>query len=215
MQEREVAPRLFLLERQQAGKPTQEEIDSVMRERIPQMQLEAVEGYLKSKESLADLSELKSKAEKDISQTALCATFVLTELGIAYSESARQRFAEKDMRHFRFNFDFAAGAKAVADRVIAAEKEMAGKPDEFRAVGGEANKYLDMRDEDHKSADLLQKDPTGFLLINDLISRVGQGTWPIAAFQAQEYFLAGAEIARDLYVRLYSTAVPLYPNTKV
>ncbi len=226
MQERMDRTRVLMVARERVGKPTQEEVVSIMQEMLPQMQIGAVKDYLSNGEGLGDLSEFKSETKKsrriDLSRAALCASFVLTQVGMSVFKLAEERFMDEDLVSFRFNFDFAAGVNAAAGIVLSAEEEIAGEADELRerltlsnhpSAGEGANQYLNMINEDRKSAELLKKDPTGVLLIDDLIKRVEKETSPyMTPFQVKEYFLAGATTARDLYTRLYLTTAPLYPD---
>lgn len=226
MQERMDKARVLAVAREQIGKPTQEEVTSVMQEMTPQIHLGAVNDYLNNGEGLADLSKIKSEEKQerqiDLSRVALCASFILTRVGMPQSELSEEMLMNYDIRLFRFNFDFAAGVKAVAGIVISAEEEIAGREDEARervtlldhpSTGEGADQYLNMVNEDRKPAELLKKDPTGVSTIDYLIAGIQNGTSPrICQFQTKEYFLAGARTARDLYTRLYSIAAPLYPD---
>ena len=229
MQERISRVRELMAIRQQVGKPTQEEVDWVMQEILPQVGLiEAGESYSGSEDGLSALSEYKSRREQEtgvpLSRTALCANFLLIEVGMPITEVSRKTYEDGHIKIFRFFFDFATGIKSAAGRIIAAENEIAGTEDDLRArvsweinpsVGEGADTYLHMKREDDKAAKVLIKDFTGFEIIDDLIARIKTKSFPhITPYQPTEYFLAGAEAAKTFYAKLYEMSGSLYPQKR-
>lgn len=233
--ERKADEELSLLKRRErAGIPSEEHISYVVQQNVPSVRSDIIARF-RGEPNITLLKQLleryKLGVQKNVgvnlSKPFLCATFLSRSLGDHLTSEARNAFNENDMGKFRFFYDFLTGLKQSLDRPVRAEAELSDVGEEGRLkvvsyegdrlkipVEEQAEQYLNMREKDAESLKLLCKDDSGFLLMNDFAERVKTGSWHISAYQAKEYVLAGAELARDLYKELYEIAAPLYPQKK-
>lgn len=219
------------IRRKEAGQPSQEQIDSIMREFFPSVRSNIIDelGERRSAllEYLTQYMNVQKNARKSLSKPFLCATFLEKNVSDECMDAARNANSGDSIEKFRFFFDFAIGLKMVLSRVVRAEDELSDRGEERRLkvafyeskalnmpAGEAAEEYLHMRRDAVDSLTLLRKDPSGFLLLDSCVEKVKAGSDLPVDLYTKEYVVAGAELARDLYKKVYEIAEPLYPQQK-
>lgn len=162
------------------------------------------------------------------SRINLCAREI-TSLSIRKKGFAMAAYNQGNYVSMIVHYDVADGIEEAVSGIFAAEGEMAARGDEEAkeavsrseelydpASNAEyAQGYLIARALYAEAAELLKKDPTGYLLIEERVRQIhedaispedarekGQGGW-IYPWQVSQFVAAGAEFGEKLYKRLY------------
>lgn len=161
-------------------------------------------------------------------RSMLCATVLDKELLTAYLSWAREGYQRGDLSYFRFWFDFSWGVSNVWRVVQEAVDEIDRTPDESNEfvsmVASQAQEILgagepvlvetamELRiNRLLEARTLIQDDPRGFSLVEVYVTKFRKTPEElILPTQVKEYTLLGAEVARDLYKKVYGMAKPLY-----
>lgn len=228
--EKESRERINLrIRRDEAGNPSQEQIDYVMQEVVPLVRSGFIDGIGEPRRVFDDLSKFKLDEQKNgtsLSRPLLCAyTLFLYEVCDKFIGLARRADSENDIEQFRFFFDFGRGSELVLHSIFGAEEGLSDRGEESRleatslaskmldiSTGEAAEGYLRMKRDETYSLGLLRQDPSGFLLLDSVVEKVKADSDFHIGLHTKEYVLAGAEVARDLYKKIYEIAAPLYPE---
>lgn len=169
-----------------------------------------------------DVINLKTHLGTDsvkISCPILCFSFI-EGLSNMLIESSQNSLPDA----FILSFDAACGMDMVADCIELAEKTIGGKPDDFIEELGERlpNLINKRKGQAHVCAELLKKDPTGFLLVDEVVCAIAGKEDALlkdllpkldVAQLIKEYVVAGAEAGAILYKRFYKLCPPPKPIT--
>lgn len=103
----------------------------------------------------------------------------------------------------------------VDQKFIEARKEQKGSSESNSSFSDEVSLFLKIKARTKKAEDLLKKDPSGFLLVDECVRELTEddlNSIPVLPYQDREFLLAGAIIARDVYKCSYSL-VREFPNS--
>lgn len=130
-----------------------------------------------------------------------------------FTPAAEQRH-RNNMTEFATLFDTGYGIDLVATGVIVAEETIRGKANDTllelldnRIESLPRLKQVEIDLRFNQLANLLKKDPSGFLLVDSIVNRVKDPQTsrpvPIPPFLVKEFAIAGAEFGAKLYKKLY------------
>lgn len=209
--------------RQYVSAPSKEEINKVLEKVANRLRYEALHVIIWDRQETLDFFDFE-EPRVNRSKLALCAAVLKVVIFKKSMEWAMKRaekaFYADNESAFGFHFDFGMGLGSVFGILLATEAEIAGHADNVivehqaqaerfldqtlnlkTSPGGQAENYVRAKRELAIDAELLKKDPTGFLLVDSYVSKLKQSSPD--PHQTKEYVVAGAELARDLYKMLY------------
>lgn len=188
--------------RERAGIPSQEQITFLMQQNVLAVRSDIIASYT-GEQNVALLKQLLGQYKSDVqknmgislSKPLLCATFLSSNVGYQLMSEARNAFNEDNMGKFRLFYDFSACLIQSLSRVMIAEAGLSdvGEGQRLKVVSYEgdrlkipvteqAQQYLHTKEEDAESLELLRKDHSGFLLMDDFVERVKAGRRVITAY---------------------------------
>lgn len=216
--------------RQRLGVPSEEVSISIMQQLYPAI-VSKYTSLLTDKDlclkGLMDSRMLHEKKGEKISRVRNCVSLVLGTVSIS-SERNAEKFINSE-ESFKFFFDFSVGSRMPLESMLLAEDELIGEAENSRleavsrtgkvmdfSVADESEFYLFLKKEATGAVEMLKKDPTGFLLVDNCAKRIGDFSKSISVnpSMSRKYMFAGAELARDLYKKVYEISAALYPQEK-
>lgn len=223
----------YMSERQTVGKPQGEEITRYLQV-FSRLRHDDLGVLSNNRDAVSEeLSVFKDylQAQEGVtpSRLFLCADYVRVAIFEKYIKFADTFLQEGDIPSFRFFFDTGFGISNVCGRLMAGELGVGGEADEFITryiseesevidpkdpIGSAVEEYVTVTGDVSKTSRFLREDPTGFSALDTFIAELKKGSGIQESVQAEEYILAGAELARDIYKELYEIAYSLYPQSQ-
>lgn len=230
MRERDLGPKFKQLEqlellRKKLGMPPNEEIAAMMQQFGPRIKLFYSREFSQNQEKVLEaLSQSKVqfdlglKKKRDSStRPTICSIILLNRLGRG-EDLVQQAVNGKNEIAFRFFYDLCTGAELVLAPMV-----VIGVPDDIAistmsrmenfatlSTSEAAERYLLMQKRAGSYRESLTKDPSGFSLLEERLGGIKNNSQGLLSCQSREYALFGAELAGDLYRKLYEISAPLY-----
>lgn len=199
------------------GKPDGEVIASMLTqwENLNEAILKSL--FSEPEEAKSNLSLFKRKIEKvegHQSRPSLSASAIQAMTDSYVFMPATEQRHRNNMTEFATLFDTGYGINLVATGVIVAEKTIQGRANDtllelldnsIESLSPLEQVEIDLRF--NQLANLLKKDPSGFLLVDSIVNLVKDPQTPrpepIPPFLVKEFVIAGAEFGAKLYKKLY------------
>lgn len=221
--------------RENVGEATEEEeILGCMEEKYPPI-VQFIDKLKTSREdTLSRLSDTKNSLDGERhspTKPLLCAAAV-EDLSRYYRRFSTDCLSKGDKPSFRFYYDISSGIQAITTVIFNSQDYIAGEYDRHVqrrmsmtfnetdrlgvpiSIGQQTEMYLNLINSVKNWAELLMKDPTGFLLVDSAVVWVEEGRKRLVTDnQAKEYVVSGAKLGRDAYKLFYEIAGDLYPSS--
>lgn len=213
------------------GITSDNEVKWVMQNVYPRVARSKYRALLKDRnKTFKGLSVSKATHEEDgckMSRVMNCVSIVLGTLAIDFRNSAAEclvdeKLADEDKKkYFKFFFDLSMGSQSSLYPLMTAENELRGTAEEQKlesvsyvgktmniSMGGQGDHYLRLKIESAEALKLLIADPRGFLLADTMLEKIKDAS--VFPNMTRAYLIAGAELAGNLYKKVYEIAEPLY-----
>lgn len=216
--------------REAIGKPSVDEINEMMTREYPKVVKNAYDCVSNQQQLLAFSLRLKSEISQRNgvapSRRSLCVGVLRYKISDNLKRSFTDALMRNDIPSFRFYFDMDEGFKGLLGFILTTEKltredietvvqkEIASiSQDPEAPEASEEERYMAVKDYIEGNVKLLSEDPTGFLLLDTLFTRMKQNKSLFPSDETPEYSLAGAKLAVDLYKWVYEATGSLYPSS--
>ena len=203
--------------RHMVGDPSPEEVEKITKSLFVPLKTRFTGNIVEREKTLLEAFSLSKESES-------CLQFCVSNiLGIReYLINSAETFAGRgSMEKFRFYFDVASGM-SIVKKLIHAENELSdvGEENVFRTVAHYGKKfnlsenstlqnYLYIKKINAESLKLLLKDNSGILLIDTVINKIKSSSREEISPLFGPYLSSGAELAEELYKKLYQMISPL------
>lgn len=211
---------LLVLRRKIGHVPLSEAVDRILNTFIVPWKDHALASLDNEEEVSHFLQSVKKNEKQVLSPLALCSLSINNKIAIIVRQSAMQNYSrgtQESLLGFAVYCDFAIGMSLVSNSLLAAEdhirrghsptleQKMEYAPDLEREqpLSLATATYIKVRDMIQEHSQSLRDDPTGYSLINDIISYRTKN--PPRGFLA-EPLLMGAKTSGEMYQKLYPIA---------
>lgn len=161
-----------------------------------------------------DLAFLKKKVETTtghlLSRPRLCVIFLDEEIKDPLEKTAIRFLRAGNMENFILWYDVVLGFGTTLRGIVAAEEEITRgidshivdylkeSPVQSETAADSVERFLKMKRDTQHFVELLKGDPTGMTLLREMVRRAGE-----ESILVQEFARAGAELALEMYERVY------------
>ncbi|GEM_PF-3478397 len=209
MNEREIIDGLMI--RRAIGSPSAAEMNLMLSVGNAENDVDvhqAVQEILRQREKMEREGTLNSNLR-------LVARYILVMEGESSLLLADELLNKGNVRAFRFFFDMGFGITITLGKLISTEDELYRDWDEEQAkidsmlesvgvsVSDRVNATLINKQFDKKRLEILKKDPTGFLVLDEIMNEFKPGGEDLPNSICEQYVLFGANIARNQYRAIY------------
>lgn len=218
--------------REGVGSPGSQEVVDYMQRVARPMRWQLLENFSTDAgvfaERLVLLKETSEKRGVSFSMPELCATIISDLLTRQSIEASVMKLEQGNKPSLRFFADFAMGAETTLAPISTAHSEIAGEEEEHilkvmdvkqnekkeQMISDDVEYYLNLKSITKQFAELMIEDKSGFLLVDKIVDGIEKEELRLPRCVAKDYFLAGAQLARDLYKKACGIANDLYPAQK-